>query len=232
VSAAGRVRAHFLSAGGAGAAATERGASDGPDALPLRRERDAAPMAPAPRAEPRVCVVGGAGAGVALGSALATRLAHHGAARAAVLCVAAPDGGVRSTRTWSLSSGEARRLVRRLHVDGPPAALRGRVAEVLLPTVPALVGPALGVLHTTCPGVPVVAVVPGVRCSTHDRAIAGHDVVLVVVAPAAPAGLVGLAVAELELLAPGAAVLAVPLGRRPGRSARRASVARVLRELP
>lgn len=195
----------------------------------------------APVPGPSVCVLGGDPAAVgALATAIAARLARRPGARYALLCsagtsdvlgVPTPPGtrdlpatrGLLGTRGLP-GTPTARRVVGHLCDTGLLATARGRVVRVAFDD-----GPLPAALRTLLlGGAPCVTVHHGPRRGDAARPVSGHDLIVVVVADGAPAGLGALAAAELGAGAPGAVVQVVALPARGGAGARRAAAAGAL----
>jgi len=214
--------------------------AEGHPASPLAEGHPASPIAAGLAASLnacslRVCVLGGGGrAGSAFASALAARLARLPGARCAVVCAAPIVPGAATGRPPGLpgpSAPAVRRVARGLVVDGYEASVRGRVVEIVSSDASESIVAALAAARGRAPDAPTLTLLPGSRRSALDGVVGGQDLVLVVVGADASSSLSALAVAELERVAPGAVVRAVPLPARLGGAARRAAVKRALETL-
>ncbi len=182
----------------------------------------------AARPEASVCVLGGGRASVALGHALARRLACAPGPSPALALVATVSGEVPGPAAGWPATPAARRAARTLGVVAAPALARGRVLGVGLPEEPAALAITLADVRRVLSAHPWVTVLPGVRRRELDPVVAAHRVVVVVLATGADPALSALAAAEIAGLGPDVAVVPVVLPQRLGATARRAAVARTL----
>ncbi len=188
-------------------------------------------VSPAPMAGRHVCVLAGGRAASALGDALAAHLARAPGARCAVVVRAGGDDERTAAALPAPPAPTARRLHRGLVLDGEEAAVRGRVVTLTAPSDRDGLAATLARVTRRAPAAPVVTVIPGARCTTFDPVVAAHELIVVVVDAEAPPTLPALALAEVQALAPAAAVQVVALPARLGASARRAAAGRAMEVL-